>query len=291
MAQETIAFPSTTEEGLEKPNEKGEKPSSKPRTKKPKPQKVRPIKILPSSRISFSKQLDILRAFDAASGPTGKGVRNADVASLANVVASSISLVNSFFLDTGLIQSKGDTGGFVPSPEVTSFARAHEWNPDTAGQKLAPLIERTWFWEVLQPKISYSPFAEEDAVAELAQAASAGPDYRSQIRLLLDYVVASGLAVRDGDLLRKVSGRVLPIAKEQVRAQSAPEQHETASPRNSVSTAFLTPTEGVVQFHVSVKVDMAEFAGWKPERIAAFFSGIAQVLAAKGNVEKEASQG
>ena len=33
---------------------------------------------------------------------------------------------------------------------------------------------------------------------------------------------------------------------------------------------------------------MAEFAGWQPERISAFFSGVAQVLAAKGNVEKEA---
>ena len=33
----------------------------------------------------------------------------------------------------------------------------------------------------------------------------------------------------------------------------------------------------MVQFDVSVRVDMKEFAGWKPDRIAAFFSGIAQV--------------
>ena len=57
----------------------------------------------------------------------------------------------------------------------------------------------------------------------------------------------------------------------------------------TVATAFATPTEGVVQFHVSVKVDMKEFAGWEPERIASFFSGIAQVLAAKGNVEQSMS--
>jgi hypothetical protein len=41
-----------------------------------------------------------------------------------------------------------------------------------------------------------------------------------------------------------------------------------------------------VQFHVSVKVDMAEFAGWSADRITAFFGGIAQVLAAKGTLEK-----
>ena len=44
-----------------------------------------------------------------------------------------------------------------------------------------------------------------------------------------------------------------------------------------------------MQFHVSVRVDMKEFSGWQPDRIAAFFGGIAQVLAAKGTVEKEAS--
>jgi hypothetical protein len=34
---------------------------------------------------------------------------------------------------------------------------------------------------------------------------------------------------------------------------------------------------------------MAELRTWKPEQIAAFFAGIAQVLAAKSNVEMEAS--
>ncbi len=45
--------------------------------------------------------------------------------------------------------------------------------------------------------------------------------------------------------------------------------------------------EGFVRVAVSIRVDMAEFSGWKLERIAAFFAGIAQVLAAKGNVEAE----
>ena len=43
---------------------------------------------------------------------------------------------------------------------------------------------------------------------------------------------------------------------------------------------------GTVNFNVSVRVEMTEFATWKPERIAAFFNGMAQVLAAKANVEK-----
>ena len=57
----------------------------------------------------------------------------------------------------------------------------------------------------------------------------------------------------------------------------------------TIATTFSTPVEGIVQFNVSVKVNMQEFAGWQPDRVAAFFNGIAQVLAAKGAIEKEAS--
>jgi hypothetical protein len=38
-----------------------------------------------------------------------------------------------------------------------------------------------------------------------------------------------------------------------------------------------------------VKVNAQDFAGWSPDRITAFFGGIAQVLAAKGALEREAS--
>jgi hypothetical protein len=54
-----------------------------------------------------------------------------------------------------------------------------------------------------------------------------------------------------------------------------------------MSTAFVSDAAGVVQFNISVKVDMTEFATWTPERIAAFFAGVAAVLAAKGKMEKE----
>ena len=37
-------------------------------------------------------------------------------------------------------------------------------------------------------------------------------------------------------------------------------------------------SEGVIQFHVNIKVEMNELAGWQPERITAFLNGIARVL-------------
>jgi hypothetical protein len=64
-------------------------------------------------------------------------------------------------------------------------------------------------------------------------------------------------------------------------------EREGPTPRVSSALSVAAPTNGVVQFHVSVRVDMAEFAGWEAERISAFFAGIAQVLAAKGSSKED----
>jgi hypothetical protein len=41
---------------------------------------------------------------------------------------------------------------------------------------------------------------------------------------------------------------------------------------------------------VNEEISTHEFAGWQVERINAFFTGIAQVLAAKGTMEKNEPQ-
>lgn len=56
-----------------------------------------------------------------------------------------------------------------------------------------------------------------------------------------------------------------------------------------VSTGYTQPTQGIVNFHVDVKLNMSEMADWSPDRITAFFKGIALVLSAKAGVEKGVS--
>src|SRR2546430_10327072 len=202
--------------------------------------------------------------------------------------ASTISLTSPFFTDIGLLQ-RADKG-FLPSDAVINFQRQHQWKPETATQKLAPVIAASWFAERLVPKLSFRAMTEDEAIDDLAEACSAEPDYKPQLALLLDYIAAAGLIVRDGGQVRSTN---MPVATERVAlkpeagtdsAENATTVSQTA--KSMVTTAFTQPTEGTVQFHVSVRVDMNEFAGWQAERITAFFGGIAQVLAAKGALEK-----
>lgn len=260
-----------------------------------KPAKSKPTQTLPTDRVVFNKHLSLLRAYAAASGHNTKAVKLAEVADIAKISAPTISQANGFFLDVGLLQKT--EGGFVPAQEVMAFAKAHEWSPATASHKLAPVMGQTWFAQQLLRKLAFDPkMKEADAIAELAQAAGAGREYTNQVKVLIDYLEASGIVAREGDYLRKPTGQPsTPAAPIERATQAHPTEHkevqhrEPAAARSNVSTAFTQMTGGRVQFNISVNVDMAEFSGWTPDRITAFFAGIAQVLAAKGAVEQKAN--
>ena len=177
-----------------------------------------------------------------------------------------------------------------PSAEVVAFNVAHQWNPETASRKLGPLLAKTWFADALLPRLSFRAVEEREALGILAEASNAAPEFEPHLRLLLSYLDAAGLAQQDGQVIKPVKAATLTAAATSTPSPDAREAPPSAPrPTTAVATGFSTPTEGVVQFHVSVKVDMKEFAGWAPDRIAAFFAGIAQVLAAKGAVEKESA--
>jgi len=104
---------------------------------------------------------------------------------------------------------------------------------------------------------------------------------------------AAGLVQRDGNMIKRArpNGAAAVVEKATPSAQLAETAAGPSGGRAAVATVFTAPTEGTVQFHVSVRVDMAEFATWPPEQIKAFFGGIAQVLAAKAAIEKDSGAG
>lgn len=168
-------------------------------TKKRQP--VRPStrqRTLPTARIAFAKQLDLLRAY-ANVGGEGRPVTNEDVARIVGMAASTVSLANPFFADAGLVLRI--EGGYVPSPEVKSFARTYRWQGEDAARELAPALRRTWFAQILLPRLGYAPLSERDALAELDKEATAGPDYEPQLRMLLDFLEAAHLIMRNGEMV------------------------------------------------------------------------------------------
>lgn len=246
--------------------------------------RLRPTKTLPTDRITFDNQLKILRAW-AALGMSGKPITNEDVAAAVGMKASTIALANPFFSNIGLLMKVDN--GYIPAPQVVDFFRSTEWDESTAAHKLAPVLREQWFALAVIPTLAVSgSMTEEQAIARLADAASATKEYKNQLGVLVDYLNGSGLLIHEGDQIRKgplTTNRV--VTNTPVLAPAKPEEKpkEHSGP---LATKFSKGSMGGVNFEIAMTVDMAEFATWKPERITAFFNGIAAVLAAKSGMEK-----
>jgi hypothetical protein len=168
----------------------------------------RPRQQLPTARIAFPQQLNILRAYAAASGPDRRAVSNDEVAEIVKLSKTTVPLANPFFSATELIE-KAD-GKYIPAKEVFDFAETFGWggsHEETAASELAPLIERTWFARALLPKLSFGSISKSEALTTLAKAAGVPPDNR-QLALLLEYLEAARLVSIDGDQIRGSNAQV-----------------------------------------------------------------------------------
>lgn len=201
-------------------------------------------KILPTPRIAFGKQMDLLRAYAAASGSERRPVGNSDTAPYVSLSKSTVSLANPFFTDIGLVERAG--GGFVPSQEVVKFAQAYEWDADGAARELAPILERAWFGQALLPRLGFAPMSEKEALKIIDSAAEAGPKYEGQLRIILEYLEAAGLIEREGTNVQ--SGAVRspqPSAEATPRTPTEPVDAAPTMPEGSRSLPLLI--QGLLQ--------------------------------------------
>ncbi len=167
-----------------------------------KSRRIRPSKALPTDRIAFQKQLDMLRAYAVAYETSGKAVTNAQIAEIVKMAATTVPHANTFFVDVGLLV-RGE-GGYVPASEVVGYNRAHHWDAQTAGQKLAPILRGTWFANTLIPTLMFrGSIDDREAIGVLADASGATPDFRGSLDALLDYLAVAGLVERDGGMVKK----------------------------------------------------------------------------------------
>jgi hypothetical protein len=248
----------------------------------------KPNKPLPTDRISVGRQLDILRAYAAASGNGTKPATLAEVSEIMKMSALTVGLAHPFLAGVGLIQRAG-TAAYTVSSEAVGFLKAYEWDRETASHKLGPLLRSAWFGAALLPRLSFGAIEEKAAIGVLAEASSAPPDYEKEIRMVMEFMVAGGLIQREGGQvrLRPVAATVAePIPAPAIIAKTEETREKESTVSSTKLNTSVQSSPGKFSLNISVEVDMVEFATWRPERIQAFFRGVAEVLAAKADVEK-----
>ena len=263
--------------------------NSTPEPRPAKPKRVRPQRSLPTARVTFSKQLRCLLSYGLESREGSTPVRMEAVGKAVGLNASTVSLCNPFFVDIGFL-SKTGRGKFTPSEHVLEMVGAHEWNPDTAPEKLEPILRTSWAAQALEPRLRLGPVDVEDAIHTLADTVKAGPTYKAELGMILEYLCVSGVTHRDGHQLSWAANSVSAARGGSPQTESSEDQASIAQPAPEVDlprgSAAQVPPTGGFSFTVSIQVDADEIAHWSPDRIAAFFSGLAQVLAAQNKGER-----
>lgn len=253
----------------------------------PKAVKRKPTKALPNNRLVFSKHLDILRGYVAASGNEKKPVTNDDVGKVVSVHPGTVSNCNPFFHSVGLLRR--EKNGYVPCDDVIAYADRYKWEQDKAALKLAPVIRASWFAQALLPKLNFRSLSKDEAMAYLAEDAGADPEYKQNLELLLDYLKASGLITVDGStillgeqpkpVVDSVPPDVAPIA------ETPPPQPITNQPPTSINNLLMDIHPSIVG--VLLKLPKPD-RPWTNKDKKRFMSALGAVLDLVYDLEEEA---
>lgn len=160
--------------------------------------------VIPTNRLTLPKQIEIIRAYGAAYEAGGGAVGIEDVTKFVGMAPATVSQTNAFLQDTGIVRKDGRR--FVPAAEVQAMHRLYEVSRDKALTKLGPLMEKSWFGRLVVPKLKFRAMPEEDVVHELFEAATAEAQHLPQIRMLVDYLVISGVVERENGVLKVKNG-------------------------------------------------------------------------------------
>lgn len=189
-------------------------------------------KVLPSDRLALDRQFDALKAFTAeyeANG--GKPVTNIKAGEISKMSGATIVVTNAFFCEMGLLTRGED--GFIPSPEAIAYLRAvNGLSPETATEKLRPLFEKQWFYQILSPRLRLRPMEATEVVKVLGEESNAGKEHIPRLGMLIDFIHHVGIIKKEGNQI------TLATATNTLPAPPAPPQG------GGGSSNTVTPPEG-----------------------------------------------
>jgi hypothetical protein len=189
------------------------------------PKRLALAKVLPTDRISFEGQVELLRAFAAVYASNNcQPVTNDQAGEVLTkkLSGSTVTQTNGFFCDVGLLARSDKGNGFIPSTEVIEYNNACQWDESEARLKLRPVFEKTWFYRCLVPRLQLSPQQQVTCLALLANESKATPEHNEKLVNLLGFLELAGIVSTAG-------GTVALL------------QHKTVSPPAAIDRNTVTP--------------------------------------------------
>jgi hypothetical protein len=217
-------------------------------------------KVLPTDRIQFDRQVEILKAYAAiyeANG--GNPVTNDEAGDTLTPKFSGSTLTQAvpFFTDIGLIE-RVEGGKFVPGRELLAYNKARQWSEAEAREKLRPLFEKTWFYKCLIPRLQLAPQPVENCLAVFSEESKAQKDYEPRLKALIDFLVLAGVvSVADGVISY---AHFRPLIGQSLVGLPAPDQQKGHQDQTVHSYVLPLPNKRKVTVEAPLDITKAEIS-------------------------------
>lgn len=247
-------------------------------------QKQRADRSLPTDRMSFEKQVEVLRCIAQMS--VKRPVTAEDLSAAVGLKGNRGGLSNRFFVDSGWVVTAG-RGGYAAADPLQEYHRHLNVDPQDhhgARRYLANSARSSWYWEALEPMLE-GGVRQTLALHTLSREAGAN-DHTHQLQLILEWLEWLGLIRREGDLVFPGSSENSLPAQLDINSDESPDQAtdesavdantdellaeaETTEPQSTATqNATVTPagtdTSALVSFSFSVRItadDAAKLSG------------------------------
>lgn len=192
------------------------------------PQKQRAERSLPTDRLSFDKQVEVLRAIAQMSGANKRPVTAEDLSAAIGLKGGTGGLSNKFFRDSGWVVSAG-RGMYAATEPLIEYHRHLNVDPDDkdgARRRLVAPVMSSWYWEVLEPMLEGA--ARQTMILHALSKEAGAYEHTPQLLLIVTWLEWLGFIRRDGDLVLRGSA-----------AGGGAEQVENEEPGESIATEDL----------------------------------------------------
>jgi hypothetical protein len=260
--------------------------ASLPRTSRP----------LPTDRLRFETQIEVLKALAITSDFGKRSVSGEELAAPLSLAPTTAGLNNAFFVDAALATKEG-RGQYKPTAITNEFARKHSFDPRAAGIVLAQVLRETWFYTAVGQRLALRPATKAQVIEALAHAVGATKDRQVQLVNLLDWLGYAGLIDARGEQI------VLTTANdEQVETPSStpdldPPREPASGPGDTAAAGTTTdarraarhatgepPPNAVLSMSVDFALTADDLARLDADQIRALFQSVGEIMAIKATM-------
>jgi hypothetical protein len=247
--------------------------------------RTRARKSLPTDRLKFEAQIELLQRFGRISGSQKRLVTTEEVARAQKVSANTAGLNNGFFVDAGWLQKQG-RGHFIATDALLKYVQKVQFDTENAAAAAALLAEtmrNSWYWQSLANQVGNGGLPRGEALVILSTEAGAGQEYKVQLDHVLNWLQYVGLIRLDEKMVMPVAAGAAAVRE--VRDDGAMSDDD-AGERGLGDGVNDRRADGrqerkdvILAVSVDFRLTAGELATLSPEQIKALFEAVGTVAA------------